>query len=215
MVVALASNNIQKVTVPAAITIPAGQTSVTFTLAAVNDGRIDGPTAVNVSASSTGFVVANAAVIVTEVNAPILSLTLADQTVSESAGSSATSGKVTIPAGMATPLNISLSSSNTTAATVPSVVTIPAGQTSVSFTIAAVDDGLDDADKTALITAKIETVAGVILTQGQSSTHLLVANADAETAATPTNENRLHDCGADNDSCVFERRFRHEVFAGA
>ena len=178
LVIALTSNNTNKLTVPPTVTIPAGQTSLTFPLTAVNDQHIDGPTSVKVSASSTGFVGASESVTVTDANCPTLSLSLADQTVSEAAGSSATTGVVTVPTALKVPLTISLSSGDTTAATVPPHVVIPAGQTSATFAIAAVDDGLDDANKTAVITAQVETEAGVILTQGAAIAALVVVNAD-------------------------------------
>ncbi len=178
LVVSLTSNNINKVTVPATVTIPAGQTSFTFALTAVNDRRIDGPTSVTVSASANGLIAASQSVTVTEINAPTLSLSLADGTVSEAAGNAATTGSVSIPAASKVPLYISLSSNNTTAATVPSLVVISPGQTSATFSVAAVDDGLDDASKTAVISAQIETDAGVILTQGEAIADLIVVNAD-------------------------------------
>ena len=55
---------------------------------------------------------------------------------------------------------------------------IAAGQESASFPIAAVDDGLDIGDKTAIITANVETDAGVILIQGSADASLLLKEAD-------------------------------------
>ena len=55
---------------------------------------------------------------------------------------------------------------------------IAAGQESASFPIAAVDDGLDTGDKTAIITASVETYAGVVLIQGSAEASLLLKEAD-------------------------------------
>ena len=52
------------------------------------------------------------------------------------------------------------------------------GQESASFPIAAVDDGLDIGDKTAIITANVETDAGVIVIQGSANASLLLKEAN-------------------------------------
>ena len=52
-----------------------------------------------------------------------------------------------------TSLTVALSSSDPTEATVPATVTIPAGQASVQFNMAAVDDAIDDGTQTVTITA--------------------------------------------------------------
>ena len=179
LVVSLTSDNVNKLTVPATLTIPAGQASYSFALTTVNDQRIDGPTTVTVGASCDGFLPASQTLTVSDDNVPQLSLSLADQSVSEAAGAGATTGTVAVPVALANPLYISLSSSDTDAATVPASVVIPAGQTSATFSIAAVNDGLDDGDKTATITAQTETDAGVVLTQGETI-------APIWTSSTPT-----------------------------
>ena len=66
-------------------------------------------------------------------NVPTLTLTLADQTVSEAAGADATTGTVSIASPASQPITIPLTSSDTSAATVPASVVIDAGQKSVSF----------------------------------------------------------------------------------
>ena len=111
-------------------------------------------------------------------NVPALSLTLADQTVSEAAGAIATTGTVSIASPANHPITITLNSSDMSAATVPTSVVIASGQKSATFPITAVDDRLDTGDKTALITASVETDAGVILVQGSSNASLLLKEAD-------------------------------------
>ncbi len=178
LVVSLLSDNVYKVTVPATITIPAGATSVTFPLSAVNDGLIDGPTNVAISAAASGFSLAQQTVTVTDVNVPTLTVSLADNTISESAASPATTGTVTLNRLQSTLVAVTLSSSDTTAAIVPSVVYIPAGSTKVTFPIIAVDDRLVDPNKNVTITAKVTTYSGNVLDQGAGSDSLLVLNSD-------------------------------------
>ena len=83
LVVSLLSNNLNKVTVPATVAIPAGQTFVTFPLTAINDDAVDGTTAVNISVSDTGFLSDTIGVSVTDVNVPTLSVALAASAVSQ------------------------------------------------------------------------------------------------------------------------------------
>ncbi len=71
----------------------------------------------------------------------------------ENAGTLAGAGHVTASVAPTNNLIVSLTSSDTTAATVPATVVIPAGQTNATFDITAVDDGIVDGDKTATITA--------------------------------------------------------------
>ena len=163
LVVSFVSNAANKLTVPATVTIPAGQTSVTFPVTVVNDQQIDGNENATITASSPGFVTSADTAVVIDDNVPTLSLSLAQTTVSEAAGPAATNGTVSIGAPASGPITIMLTSSDTTAATVPATVVIGAGQTSASFPIAAIDDGLDTGDKTATITANVETNAGVVL----------------------------------------------------
>jgi uncharacterized repeat protein (TIGR01451 family) len=71
----------------------------------------------------------------------------------EGDGLLAGAGQIGIYAPLPTNLVVSLASSDTTEATVPSSVTIPAGQTNVAFDVTIVDDTLLDGTQTATITA--------------------------------------------------------------
>ena len=117
-------------------------------------------------------------------------LKLAQTTVSEAAGANATTGTVSIASPATEPLTIVLGSSLTSAATVPKSVVIDAGQVSASFPIAALNSGLDVRNQTAVITANVETYAGVVVTQGSAEASLLLLNANGPALtlsfATPT-----------------------------
>ena len=91
----------------------------------------------NVTIEATDVTTANVAVSGT-VTQPALTLVLDPTTVAENAGASASTGTVGIPTALSSNLVVSLLSSNTAAATVPSTVTITAGQTNATFPIAAV-----------------------------------------------------------------------------
>jgi hypothetical protein len=125
LTVSLSSNN-AVVTVPTSVTVPAGSTSATFT---VNTTATNSNRAAVITGSHNGIsATANLTVL-----APVIaSVTLDPATV---VGGVASTGTVTFtgpsPAGGA---NVGLSS-NSSSATVPTSVMIPAGATSAQFTI--------------------------------------------------------------------------------
>jgi predicted extracellular nuclease len=82
-----------------------------------------------------------------------LSFTVAPSSFSEAAGANAALGTITRTGSTATALTINLSSSDTTEATAPGSVVIGAGESSVSFAIAAVDDTIIDGDQSVILTA--------------------------------------------------------------
>src|SRR5690606_5721297 len=73
--------------------------------------------------------------------------------ITESDGAAATFGTVSRTGNTSNPLTVDLISGDPGEATVPLTVTIPAGQASVNFDIAAVDDALYDGAQAVSITA--------------------------------------------------------------
>src|SRR5262249_5355131 len=85
LTVSLLSNATNKLTVPASVTIPAGAISTIFPVTVVNDQQIDGNQTATITASAGGFQGGSDSAVVVDANVPMLSLTLADPTVSEAA----------------------------------------------------------------------------------------------------------------------------------
>ncbi|WP_168219024.1 tandem-95 repeat protein [Limnoglobus roseus] len=152
LVVTLASNDTTEATVPASVTIPAGQASASFSVAAMNDTLTDGTQAVRITATAAGLT-ATANISVTD-DEPALTVTIDRASVLEQAGANAAVGTVT---RANTPLDqalvVNLTSSDTTEATVPASVTIPAGQASATFPVSGVDDTITDGPQGVTITA--------------------------------------------------------------
>ena len=73
----LASSDTTEATVPATITIPAGQSSTTFVLSAVDDLVLDGTQRVTLSASSPGYVATERTLDVTDYETLTLDLSVA------------------------------------------------------------------------------------------------------------------------------------------
>ena len=111
------------------------------------------------------------------VAAPALTLSLNPTAVIETAGAAASTGTVGIPTALSSDLVVSLVSSNTAAATVPASVTIPSGQISATFSIAAVANSNSYVNATSAITASATNYASVNAT-------LTVTNVDAAPVST-------------------------------
>jgi hypothetical protein len=129
LVVALSSGNTSLVTVPASITVPAGQTSANFT---ANTQPVTQTTSVVISASSGGTTVTTTMFLV--VSTAVASVTLNPSTV---VGPASSTGTVTLRSAATGDAVVELASSNTTLATVPFSVVVPSGQTSTTFTVNA------------------------------------------------------------------------------
>jgi subtilisin-like proprotein convertase family protein len=82
-----------------------------------------------------------------------LTLSISPSTFVENAGANAATGTLTLSQAQSTDLVVSLTSSDTTEATVPASVTIPANQTNVTFAVAAVDDQISDGSVNVTLTA--------------------------------------------------------------
>lgn len=122
------------------VTILAGQTSATVAINAVDDTVPDSDTTVTVTATATDFSAASATITVTNNDTQTLSLTAASSSFAEDTGSATTTGSATLidvtvsrDGDTTTDLVVTLASSNSTRLTVPSTVTIPAGQSQQTF----------------------------------------------------------------------------------
>ena len=126
----------------------------------------------NISLATTGLGSAVTVAVSGTVSTPALSLSLSPTAVNEDAGATASIGTVGIPTALSSNLTVSLVSSNTAAATVPSTVTITNGQTNATFAIAAVANTNSLANQTAGITASASGYTS-------ASATLTVNNVDA------------------------------------
>lgn len=153
VVVTLVSSNPAEASVPATVTVPAGQLSAPFNVTIGNDAVVDGPQTVIVSASASGF--DSAAGVITVLDNE------AGGTLTLSAPASATEGGGTVQATLTAslapgaPLTVSLTSNDTTEIQVPAAVVLPTGQTSATFPLTVVNDALIDGPQSATVTASL------------------------------------------------------------
>ena len=137
------------------VLIPAGRTnSDPFLIDVVDDLLLDGTQIVTFAASAVGFVTATARLEVTDYET--LALDIADAGITETDYPNSTTVTVTRSNidDLTLPLDLTLSSSDPTEATVPSPVTIPAGEASYAFPITAVADGVVDGPQEITIAAQ-------------------------------------------------------------
>jgi len=140
--------------VPATVTIPANITSVSFDVSVLDNLILDGTRSSTVQASAGS--ITGGSLVVTITDYETLTITASKTTFLENAGSTASTGTVTRSntGNLSQALVVTLTSSDTTEATVPATVTIPAGQASVTFPITAVNDTVVDGSQNVTIRAK-------------------------------------------------------------
>ncbi len=150
IIVNLQSSDTTEATVPATVVIPAGQSQASFLISAVDDTLLDGNTNRDHYGFAVGLYQRQQSLNVADLET--LSVTTGASTMSENGGT--ITGTVTRSnTDIATPIIVALASDDTSEATVPATVTIPAGQASTTFTIASVDDTLLDGTQRVTITA--------------------------------------------------------------
>ena len=166
VIVSLTSSNPNRVQTPLTITIPAGEASVAFVLLAVEDGVPRSNASFNVTASAAGYNGSTATFTMQDADVPQASLTLSPAIVSEGAGPNATTATVTRSPVGSFPLLIGLETASAEVV-MPATVSIPAGQPSVSFSIAAVDNSEVDGTRQAAIGVWVlETSTKIRLAEG-------------------------------------------------
>jgi hypothetical protein len=165
-----------KVTFPVTtVTIPDGQSSAVFALNTVDDGNlVDGNQVVTISAAAAGYVSGSDSLTVLDKDVPTLGLSLDGQTVAENAGNAAATATLTRNTDPSVPLTISLQSDTVSQVQVPATVTFQPGQSSVTFAVGTVDDGVIDPTRQVNILA---TAAGF----RSGSASLNVTDADTPT----------------------------------
>lgn len=160
LVVSLVSSDTTEATVPPSVTIPAGQTSANFNISAVNDFLADGSQAVMITATASGYLSGQKGISVEDdFDAPI-SVSVVPSSFNENAGPEAATGTLIIAENTLVDLTVNLNSTDTTEATVPASVIIPAGKNTVDFKVAAQDDADVDGDRTVTIQASATGYTG-------------------------------------------------------
>jgi hypothetical protein len=148
--VSLNNANTAQMTLPATVTVPAGQTSVSIPVTIINDSIIEGPQSIAVTAVAPGYTRVTANASIADNDGGTFTLTTP---ASVAEGSSSFNATLNASVTSSVAVTVSLSSSDTTELTVPATVTLPANASSVNFTVTVVDDVIQDGPQNAVITA--------------------------------------------------------------
>jgi hypothetical protein len=168
-VVTLTTDNPTYIHVPASVSIPEGNSAVSFAVATSPVATL--PTGGNIFASAGGVTKSIFVNVTPDPNAPPILRSVSISPTSVSGGTSATGTVFLNSPAPAGGTEATLSTSNTTASPQP-VVTVPAGQTSVNFTIST----------SAVTTNTVCTITAIVGTATQSANLTVTRNA----APTPT-----------------------------
>ena len=158
LVVTLESSDTDEATVPATVTILAGESSADFSITPVEDAESDGDQDVTITVSEANH--ASDSDDITIEDDDQLTLVIDTTEFSESAGDGAATGTISRGGAGSTDLVVELDNSDNGAISIPTEVTILAGETSATFSIDAIDDLADnDTDQVATITASATDLA--------------------------------------------------------
>lgn len=148
---ALSSTDPNTLSVPASVTIPAGQVSATVSITVVDDQLADGDANVTINANADGLLSSGVTLAVTDDEVPTLSLGVAQDSIAENGGTTIANLSRNTPS--TSPLEVNLTSANAGRLSVPATVTFLQGQSNVTFAVSAVDNSIADGDANIGITA--------------------------------------------------------------
>lgn len=153
--ISLVSSRPDQLTVPAALQLSAGQTSVVFDVTVIDDGFLNGSRPILVTASATDHAPSTMTLVLHDDESAALALVV-PASVTEGAGTLAGAGTIQVSSPPAVDVAVALTSSDPTELQVPGSVIIPAGQTSAVFTLTVLNDDLIDGPQSATVTAHVE-----------------------------------------------------------
>lgn len=206
--VALSSSDTSELTVPAFVTIPAGSTSATFPINAVDDNILDGTQTVRIIATAPAYGAPKSVTVRVDDLEPSLLVTGASTWVRENAGVFAVTVTRQDQTNISSPMVVNLAVTNVSSGapplTVPSSVTIAANQFSTTFNVTVNDDTLLDGTQRATIQA---TAPGVI--PGAA----VIAVADHESLVVTFNSSSIREDNGDNAAVGTVTRSNTDVSA--
>ncbi|MGA2660493.1 MAG: CARDB domain-containing protein, partial [Verrucomicrobiota bacterium] len=167
-------SDLTRLSVPATVTIPAGAWSALFNVSIVSNALPTTTAVVSVSAIAPGYVSVPDAISIIDDDLPGLVLTVADPFITENSRNPASQGALTLKSPSSVPLNIVLQSGSSLVS-IPSVVSMPSNQTSVTFPINVINDHLVHGPTNVTLTAFItDGLLGTILPAGGATNTITV-----------------------------------------
>ncbi|HLX68280.1 MAG TPA: DUF4082 domain-containing protein [Verrucomicrobiae bacterium] len=155
LTVTLTSGNTGKVTVPATVVIPGGQSNAVFDLTIIDNSILDGDQTATITANSPICNNAPQATITVHDNETTTLSVALPASAPKSAGTLTNAGSVSMGAAAGANVTVSLSSSDTSKLIVPPTTVISTGQTSAVFNLTLVDDAIIDGPQNVTVTAHV------------------------------------------------------------
>ncbi|MDB6030118.1 MAG: hlyA 4, partial [Verrucomicrobiales bacterium] len=152
LLVQLSSTNTNAIQVPMWARIGAGQTSAVFTITVIDDRFVDGAEQASLVAQVPGWIPASAGLVVLDNETTNLLLSL-PTILSEGTGLITNAGSVRLSGLAISNVTVALTSSLSNKISVPSFVTIVAGQSNAVFDISVGEDQLRDGTQNVVISA--------------------------------------------------------------
>jgi CSLREA domain-containing protein len=155
LAITLVSSDPRRISVPSVVTLPAGKTSVVFSLRVLDNAVLEPSARVFLTARAAGFGSAFVEAIIADNDGPSLSLTLARTSAPENSGSfTATVTRRNVPITATTAaLAVSLRSSNGVLVVLPANVSIPRGRASATFSVRLVNNTVVDGTRRVSLSA--------------------------------------------------------------
>lgn len=154
LTVTLTSLDTTEMTVPATVTVLAGQTNAAFNVTVVDDAQWDGTQPATVTASASGYGSGSATTAIHDNETATLSVSL-PASATEGQGVLTNAGTVTVSRAPDAALAISLTSNDTTEVVVSPAVTLAAGQLATNVSLVIGDDRRIDGTRPVAITAHV------------------------------------------------------------
>lgn len=147
--VALKTSKENQITVPATVTIPAGNASQLFLLSAVDNTLLDGPRDVTITGSAAGFNDTSVVISVQDNEVITLDGSLAKSTITEGDSTTLT---ITRDLVTADALTVKVTTNKSSQITIPNEAIIPGGEASTSIVIKATQNDIPESMGTAIVT---------------------------------------------------------------
>lgn len=178
LVVSVSSSDQDRLAVPPAVIIPAGEASARFTVAAINNAFPNTEARITINASVAGYSSLPVAVTIVDDDIPSLALSLSAGEVSEGAANPATVLTVTrTPAGES--MAVLLSSSDRLQASLPLVGRFAAGQSTITLPVEVEDNAIVDGQREVALTAyPTDTLLETALGEGIGEIRLVILDDD-------------------------------------
>ncbi len=162
--VTLGVSQANRLSFPATVLIPAGQTSAPFTVQSVQNTAIENPVTVSLIATAAGVTAATTQLQILDDDTPTILFTLDNSAVLENGGPQAVRGTITLDRASANALAVTFTTSVAGQITLPASLTIPAGSLTIPVPITIMDNSVVDGNRVVQITARLVNSGQVITT---------------------------------------------------